>query len=79
MTSLLLVFPSNSGTMVATKALRDRGVVAKMIPTPAGVQSASNLCLSIEHGAETAARAALEAAKIVLSAVVSRSDAPVVV
>jgi len=61
---LILLFASNSNTMIATKTLRDSGVQAKMIPTPRGVQSTSNLCLSIEHAAEAPALAALKVAKI---------------
>jgi hypothetical protein len=70
MTDVILMFPSNSGTMVATKALRDSGVQARMIPTPPGVQSAANLCLSIAHTAEAAALAALEIAKVGVSTIV---------
>jgi hypothetical protein len=66
---VILLFPSNSNTMIATKTLRDSGVQAKMIPTPRGVQSASNLCLSVEHGAEATALAALKLAKISVATV----------
>jgi hypothetical protein len=68
--NVILVFPSNSGTMIATKTLRDRGVAATVIPTPASVQSASNLCLSIEHGAEVDALEALRRARVSPSSVV---------
>ena len=64
MTNVLLLFPSNSGTMIATKMLRDCGVIARVIPTPPTVSSASNLCLSIDDAAETAALAALSSAKV---------------
>ncbi|HZW52548.1 MAG TPA: putative Se/S carrier-like protein [Candidatus Elarobacter sp.] len=67
--SVVLVFPSNAGTMIATKTLRDCGVVAKMMPTPRTVQSAANLCLSIEETLESKALAALKAANIAISAV----------
>ncbi|HWT06053.1 MAG TPA: putative Se/S carrier-like protein [Xanthomonadales bacterium] len=70
MTDVILMFPSNSGTMIATKALRDSGVAARMIPTPPSVQSASNLCLSIDHALEAAALAALKAANVGVSTVV---------
>lgn len=66
---VILLFPSNSNTMIATKTLRDSGVQAKMIPTPRGVQSSSNLCLSVDHAAEAAALAALGLAKISVTAV----------
>lgn len=66
---VVLVFASNSGTMVATKTLRDSGVHARMIPTPASVQSAANLCLSIDGAAESRAVTALKAAKVSISAV----------
>jgi hypothetical protein len=74
MASVILLFPSNSGTMIATKALRDSGVRATIIPTPASVQSASNLCLSIDHAVETQALAALNVARIDVSSVI-RSQA----
>lgn len=67
--NVVLVFPSNAGTMIATKALRDSGVLAKMMPTPAGVQSAANLCLSVEEALENKALAALKAANVAISAV----------
>ncbi len=69
-TDVILLFASNSGTMIATKTLRDCGVAAKMIPTPATVQSASNLCLSVERAVEAAALAALSGAKLSVSTVV---------
>jgi hypothetical protein len=68
MTSILL-FPSNSGTMVATRALKDSGVTARMMPIPAGTQSSSNLCLSVEHDIEAAALAVLKSANIDVTAV----------
>lgn len=70
MSNVILLFPSNAGTMIATKTLRDSGVAAKVIPTPASVQSASNLCLSIEFAAEVDALAALRAARVSPSSVV---------
>jgi Putative Se/S carrier protein-like len=69
MSNLFLVFPSNAGTMIATRTLRDSGVAARMVPTPPNVQSGSNLCLSIDHLVEAAALAALKAAKISVTAV----------
>ena len=70
MADVILFFSSNADTMIATKALKDAGVAAKMIPKPAAVNSASNLCLSIDGGAETAAVSALQGAKISLGGVV---------
>jgi hypothetical protein len=70
MSNVILLFPSNAGTMIATKTLRDSGVAAKVIPTPASVQSASNLCLSIENVAEADALEALRAARVSPSSVV---------
>jgi hypothetical protein len=69
MTNLLLVFPSNSGTMIATRTLRDSGVAARIIPTPSRVQSESNLCLSIDCLAEAAALTALKGANISVSTI----------
>ena len=68
-TDVILLFPSNANTMIATKTLRDSGVQAKMIPTPRGVQSASNLCLSVDQATEASALAALTLAKISVTAV----------
>jgi hypothetical protein len=68
-TNVLLLFPTNSGTMIATKMLRDCGVIARVIPTPASVSSPSNLCLSIDDTAESAALAALENAKVTATVV----------
>ena len=68
-TDVILLFPSNSNTMIATKALRDSGVQAKVIPTPRGAQSTSNLCLSVEQGVEASALAALKLARISVTTV----------
>lgn len=70
MADVVLFFASNADTMIATKALKDAGVAAKMIPKPAGVNSASNLCLSIDGGAENSAVTALQGANIALGGVV---------
>ncbi|HZT13338.1 MAG TPA: putative Se/S carrier-like protein [Candidatus Baltobacteraceae bacterium] len=70
MTDVILFFSSNADTMIATKALKDAGVSAKMIPKPAAVNTASNLCLSIDPGSETVAVSALRGANISLGGVV---------
>lgn len=70
MADVILFFSSNADTMIATKALKDAGVSAKMIPKPASVQTASNLCLSIDGGAEGTAVSALKTANIALGGVV---------
>ena len=70
MADLILFFSSNADTMIATKALKDAGVSAKMIPKPANVNSASNLCLSIDGGAESQAKTALSGAGVTLGGVV---------
>ncbi len=70
MADVILFFSSNADTMIATKALKDAGVAAKMIPKPASVNSTSNLCLSIDGGAEGAAVTALKTANIALGGVV---------
>ena len=56
--------------MIATKALKDVGVTAKMIPRPATVNTASNLCLSIDGAVEGTAVTALKGANITLGGVV---------
>jgi hypothetical protein len=70
MADLILFFGSNADTMIATKALKDAGISAKMIPKPATVNTASNLCLSIDGGAETQAKTALSGAGVALGGVV---------
>ena len=70
MADVILFFSSNADTMIATKALKDAGIPAKMIPKPASVNSSSNLCLSIDGGAETPAKTALTGAGVALGGVV---------
>jgi hypothetical protein len=70
MADVILFFGSNADTMIATKALKDAGIAAKMIPKPATVNTASNLCLSIDGGAETQAKSALTGAGVSLGGVV---------
>jgi len=70
MPDVILFFGSNADTMIATKALKDGGVVAKMIPKPAHVIATANLALSVERGAEAAAIAVLGKAKVALGGVV---------
>jgi hypothetical protein len=70
MADVILYFGSNADTMIATKALKDAGISAKMIPKPAAVSTASNLCLSIDGGAESQAKNALTGAGVSLGGVV---------
>jgi hypothetical protein len=70
MADVILFFGSNADTMIATKTLKDAGIIAKMIPKPANVASTSNLCLSIDMGAETQAKSALSGAGVALGGVV---------
>jgi len=70
MADLILFFGSNADTMIATKALKDAGIAAKMIPKPATVNTASNLCLAIDGGVETQAKTALSGAGVALGGVV---------
>ena len=70
MADVILFFGTNADTMIATKALKDAGVNAKMIPKPANVSTASNLCLSIDAGSETQAKSALTTAGVALGGVV---------
>ncbi len=70
MADVILFFSSNADTMIATKALKDSGVSAKMIPRPASVNSPANLCLSIDGGAEASAVAALGKASVSLGGIV---------
>ena len=70
-TDVVFYFASNAETMIATKALKDAGIAARMIPKPAQVASASNLCISIASNAESLAKAALSGAGIVLGGTVN--------
>ena len=70
MADVILFFSSNADTMIATKALKDAGIPAKMIPKPATVNTSSNLCLSIDDGAEGSAKSALSGAGVALGGVV---------
>lgn len=70
MADVILFFSSNADTMIATKALKDAGLTARMIPKPANVTTASNLCLSIDSGAESQAKTALTTAGVALGGVV---------
>lgn len=70
MADVILFFGTNADTMIATKALKDAGVTAKMIPKPANVSTASNLCLSIDAGVESQAKTALTTAGVALGGVV---------
>jgi hypothetical protein len=67
---VILFFSSNADAIIATKALKDAGVAAKMIPKPGNVNATSNLCLSIDGGAEGAAVTALKSKSITLGGVV---------
>jgi hypothetical protein len=66
---VILYFGSNADTMIATKALKDGGVVAKMIPKPAHVNATANLALTVEGAAESAAIAVLGKANVALGGV----------
>ncbi len=70
MADVILFFSNNADTMIATKTLKDAGVTAKMIPKPSSVNSASNLCLSIDGGVEGTAVTAIKGANIALGGVV---------
>ena len=69
MADVILYFGSNADTMIATKALKDGGVAAKMIPKPAHVNATANLALSVEGAAESAAIAVLGKANVALGGV----------
>ena len=69
MADVVLFFSSNADTMIATKALKDGGVTAKMIPKPAHVNASANLALSVDPSVEAAAIAALGKANVALGGV----------
>jgi hypothetical protein len=69
MADVILFFGSNADTMIATKALKDGGISAKMIPKPAHVSASANLALSVDSGSEANAIAVLGAANVALGGV----------
>jgi hypothetical protein len=69
MADVILFFASNADTMIATKALKDGGIAAKMIPKPAHVSATANLALSIDPTFEATAIAALGKANVTLGGV----------
>lgn len=69
MADVILYFATNADTMIATKALKDAGVVSKMIPKPASIQATANLCVTVDSGAEISARGILTAAGVALGGV----------
>jgi putative Se/S carrier protein len=69
MADVILFFSSNADTMIATKALKDGGVTAKMIPRPAHVNASANLALSVDGTAESTAIAVLGKANVALGGV----------
>ena len=69
MADVVLFFASNADTMIATKALKDGGIAAKMIPKPAHVSASANLALSLDAGFETNAIAVLGKANVPLGGV----------
>ncbi|HZO93515.1 MAG TPA: putative Se/S carrier-like protein [Candidatus Baltobacteraceae bacterium] len=69
MADVVLFFASNADTMIATKALKDGGITAKMIPKPAHVSATANLALSLDAGFETNAIAVLGKANVPLGGV----------
>lgn len=56
--------------MIATKALRDAGIAARMLPMPAEIRSSANLCLSIDDTAETSAVATINSARVTFGGIV---------
>jgi len=69
MADIILFFSSNADTMIATKALKDGGIAAKMIPKPAHVAATANLALSVDGSAESTAVAVLGKANVTLGGV----------
>jgi hypothetical protein len=69
MPDVILFFGSNADTMIATKALKDGGIAAKMIPKPAHVNATANLALSVDPTFEATAIAVLGKANVRLGGV----------
>ncbi|HEX3462596.1 MAG TPA: DUF3343 domain-containing protein [Candidatus Elarobacter sp.] len=69
MADVILFFSTNADTMIATKALKDGGVAAKMIPKPAHVSASANLALSVDGSSESTAIAVLGKANVTLGGV----------
>jgi hypothetical protein len=67
---IIFTFTSNADAMIATKALKDAGVSAKMIPKPPGVDAQANLCLTIDGASEAQATSTLSGSGVRFAAVV---------
>jgi hypothetical protein len=67
---IVLFFKSNADTMIATRALKEGGVAARIIPRPANAATTSNLCLSIDEGVEANAKTALSGTGVALAGIV---------
>jgi hypothetical protein len=61
---IVLYFGSNAETMIASKTLKEAGVASRMIPRPAGIATASNLCISVTSDIEARATAVLTGAGV---------------
>ncbi len=70
MPDVILYFGSNADTMIATKALKDGGISARMIPKPAGAATGANLALSLDPSHEASAVGVLRKANVPLGGVV---------
>ncbi len=70
MPDIVLFFKTNADTMIATRALKERGVAARVIPRPANAATTSNLCLSIDAGVEASATTALTGSGVSVAGIV---------
>ena len=64
MSHTLMLFASDTDTMVAGKALRDAGVFNKIVAKPAGVNASAHMCLEIKPDEELKARNVLSSAQM---------------
>ncbi|MHB8147094.1 MAG: hypothetical protein ACYDGM_07545 [Vulcanimicrobiaceae bacterium] len=69
MENVIFYFGNNADTMIATKALKDVGILAKMIPKPSVVSSGANICLSLHSSVELQATTALTGAGVALGGI----------
>ncbi len=67
---IVFTFGSNADAMIATKALKDAGVVVKMIPRPPGIDCQANLCLAVNGGSEAQATSTLSGSGVRFASVV---------
>ena len=64
MSHTLVLFTSDTDTMVGGKALRDAGIFNKIVAKPSGVETSAHMCLEIKPDEELKARSVLQSVRL---------------